>query len=416
MSVLALLLLLAGTAGLVFVEIKLLGGKWYSPFCLLSVPYAFASVCMFILSEVYGFEKMKLRFSLIVLFYLVLTLAFEFLLKKVFTKRISFIDDVHEQDTGRWLDIVSLLIPSVCLIWFVVLAAGLPTFGMIVQEEFQGRYAGDMYFLRLMCIILGAYQASRCRSFKDKRLLCCLLLILPNFLTFVKGIVIISIISDVVAFAIANKIKLSWKPVVIVGCFGMAVFYGIYLIEHCVWDIKAIIYPETHKLIFFKIISYLSSGLESFNINIDHTYRYATVENVVIAPYANCLAQLGLTERTETVTSVHTIIGSIEGFGDIRVNTHSYFGALYLYCGLFLGIAPHFINYFMAYFLYSRIKHERLIFTVAYAVFTSGFVLSWFDYYYLHTFWGYMLVMAALIAFAFPVWGAVRRFIDKRKA
>ncbi len=416
MSVLALLLLLAGTAGLVFVEIKLLKGKWYSPFCLLAVSYSIAAIFVFIASVAYGFEKIKLSFTLIVLFYLVITLAFEFLLKKLLHgRRIPVVDDDHKLDTGRWLDIASIGIPVFCIIWFIVLAVRVPTLGMIVQEEFQSHYASDMYWLRLMCIILGAYQASRCTSFKDKRLLICLLCIVPNFLTFVKGIVIISFISDVLAFAVVNKIKLSWKPIVIVGVCGMSAFYGVYLVEYCIWDISRIIDPETHRIIFFKIVTYLSSGIEAFNINIDHAYRYDEVVNVVYAPYQNFMAALGFADYVDPVTPVQTLIGSIEGIGDIKVNTHSYFGALYLFCGLFGGIIPHLLNYLMAYFLYSRTDVARHTWKVAYAIFASGFVLSWFDYFYLHTYWGYILAMIVLVALVISVYEYVRGRIKARR-
>ncbi len=416
MSVLALLLLLAGTAGLVFIEIKILKGKWYSPFCLLSVSYGIATIFVYIASVAYGFEAIKLRFSLIVLFYLAVTLAFEFLLKKLFEgRRIPVLDEPNKHDTGRWLDIASIAIPTICIIWFIILAVRVPTLGMIVQEEFQSQYASQMYWLRLMCIILGAYQASRCSSVKDKRILICLLLIVPNFLTFVKGVVIISFISDVLAFAVVNRLKLSWKPIVIVGVCGMSAFYCVYLVEYCIWDISRIIDPETHRIIFFKIVTYLSSGIEAFNMNIDQTFRYDEVVNVVLAPYQNFLAALRLTSYVDPVTPVHTVIGSIEGIGDVQVNTHSYFGALYLFCGLFFGMIMHFLNYLMAYFLYSRAELERHTWKVAYAIFSSGFVLSWFDYFYLHTYWGYILAMITVVALGASIYEYVKCCIKARR-
>jgi oligosaccharide repeat unit polymerase len=276
----------------------------------------------------------------------------------------------------------------------------LPNLGMVVQESFQNQYtSGINFYLRLMSLIGTIYFWGLASKSKKIYFLLGLVCFIPNFLTFVKGITFIMILGALLSNIIINKRKVKLNLVVQIILLGIFVFFATYIIETVIWNPEKLADKETYQFIYGKLNSYLISGIQSFNININsNTDIYKETENITIAPLVNILAKIGITERIDNVADIWIVLGEIPGYGVSSVNTNTYIGTIVLYNGLFTGlILNSAISGILYFFFYSSISNNNIVNVSRYALFSSGIILSWFEYYYMHSFWVYLILMYAAI-------------------
>lgn len=408
MSILYVIFIVALTVGINYYQVKVLKEKWYSPICLLTVPTCGAICVLFFITLIWNtFEKIRFEFICIIVVFFLLSLCFEIAFKWLFglmeKKNKSKLDFLEKREgKNNILDLFSIAVPLACIIYFVILAIKFPYLS-ITEPDFQNIYEGQTYLYRLMCLILGAYSASKISGKSKRKIWVCFLCILPNALTFVKGTIIIAALSCMLTSIICNQKKLNTKKMLLVGLIAIVVsfiaFIGVYMVEICDGNLSKIFDIKTYKIIFNKIISYLSSGLAAFNTNIGNAQTFLAKDNIIWSVYNNLLAKIKLMTRINAISDVWTVIGSTSSAGEIKVNVHSYYGTLYLYGGWAQAILAHFINYVIIYTLYRWSKYSNMG-KVCYSIHVCGFILSWFEYYYMHSFWVYLLVLYVLAMIA----------------
>ena len=401
MDLFYLLLIIALTIGLSYYQIRILKEKWYSPVCLLIIPTCLAICVLYVITKVYDFPQIRFEFVCIIAIFFIFSSCFEILFRWIASfierKNMRALNKLRKiENSNNILDALSIAVPIGCIVYFISLIFQLPSLSIIVQPEFQNIYASQTFIFRLMCFVLGAYSASKIARKSKSKIISCLLCLIPNALTFVKGTIIICVLSCLLTVAMCLQEKLTKKQMITMGIVAViasfVAFAGVYLVEICIYDLRRLFELKTYQTIFDKIVIYLSSGLESFNINIDNTATYLAKDNIIWAPYNNLLSILKLTTRVDTVSDVQTIIGNIPSVGNVKVNTHTYFGTLYLYGGWWQAILAHFVNYVIIYTLYRWSKYSNMG-KVCYSIHACGFILSWFEYYFMHTFWVYLLAL-----------------------
>ena len=197
------------------------------------------------------------------------------------------------------------------------------------------------------------------------------------------------------------------KQVLLVLLIGVAVFFGVYLVEICIWDIGRLFEADTYEYIFAKMNFYLISGVQSFNIRVSsmnqlNDFMQAADGNLVLAPLMNLLNWLGFDSRMDTASNVWTLIGFVTNYGIASGNVYSYIGQLVLYCGFAGSLIAEVVFASIVCFFYSLFHTTgKTIALLAYAFLASFFVLGWFDDYFCQTFWVYSLCILGAINIIF---------------
>lgn len=132
---------------------------------------------------------------------------------------------------------------------FIYLAGGFPKMYYVVQEQFQNQYsAGLNFYIRLFMMIATAYYLG-CAKISKKNILLGLLCLIPNILTFVKGIVFIPCLASILLRLKNGDIKISLKAGITIVFVGIMVFFGVYLVEMSVYDPDILLKIDTYSLL-----------------------------------------------------------------------------------------------------------------------------------------------------------------------
>lgn len=403
LATLIILILILTILGLTFLE-KRKYKTFLSPFILFSVPYLVLILYQVIVTNIYNWEPVSVGFLIyiflyLVTFYFVGTFSIHFF--EAFYKKYSIKTQIKYGNSLQYtrtkykvIEIISIVVAAYLIIFFIFQLRGLPNTGMVVQEEFQSTYSSGLnFYLRLICMIGTIYFWGLTNKSNQRFLLLGFLCFIPNFLTFVKGIAFILIIGGIIANLLINNRKIQIKTVLSVFIFGILIFFSVNLIEIGIWNPDKLLKQETYEFIYGKLNTNLISGIQSFNVNISGNHEvFQDVPNPVYAPIVNLFAKIGITERIETINNIWVNLGYIPNYGAAFVNTNTHIGTLVLYCGPIVGLFINSLISLFNYFLFYRaIRNGKTIKVVCYSLFVSGLVLSWFDYYYMQTFWIYLI-------------------------
>ncbi|HPP10866.1 MAG TPA: DUF6337 family protein [Defluviitoga tunisiensis] len=391
---------------------------YLTPFILFSVPYIIVIFYQVIVTNIYSWENISSIYLLYVLiylitFYLVGTFTTQFMKTSKrnyqsspnlqscnYNQKIILMKQKHQR--LKIIEITSIASSIYLIIFFIFNLSGLSDVGMVVQEQFQSKYSsGVNFYLRLFCMIGTIYFWGLANKSNRKFILLGFLCFIPNYLTFVKGIAFINVIGSVLANLILNKRIIKVSILLKVLLAGLIIYFSVYMIEIGIWNPNKLLEIETYEFIYGKLNSYLISGVQSFNINISNSENlFQGLPNPVYAPVINLIAKFGLAERIEPINNVWTTIGYIPNYGPSTVNTNTYIGTLSLYCGFFKGLLVNsIISTVIYYFFWKAIHTQRIIHIARYSLMVTGLVLAWFEYYYLHTFWYYLVLIFFLIDF-----------------
>lgn len=385
----------------------------FSPFNLFAIPYIFIIFIQFISVNYYQWTSVSMFFLTYVVIFILITFITSSLFYKVFHENIPKKFEGIEQVAFRkkiW-DIIFLTASIYLLISFFNQMNGVYTLGMIVQEEFQSIYGSGLnFYLRLLAMIGTVYYWGRTSKENKHFSMLGLICFLPNALTFVKGIAFLMVIASFIANLLINNKKINLFKVSLIPIIGTFIFYLVYMIEIGIWNPEKLKDAETYQFISGKLNYYLISGVQSFNVNIsENTLHKFSVENPVFAPILNVLSKIGLGDRLDSIGTVWTNIGILPSIGHIYVNTNTYVGTLVLYSGITVGLVIHLLLSIFMYILFLNVLNKkRIIWVLLYTLLISGFVLSWFEYFYMHTFWAYLIFILILISlfekinFGFP--------------
>lgn len=150
-----------------------------------------------------------------------------------------------------------------------------------------------------------------------------------------------------------------------------------------------------------KLIDYLIAGVQSFsqNISTHNVYSFKHLDNVTLAPFINFMAKFGFGESIDTVNTVWQTFG-FSSIRDISItsNVNTYVGTLYLYNGMIIGNLLNILWVFITSFMDEVFSKRNDILTALSALFCAAFSLGWFEYYFVHTFWVYLIAIAILVS------------------
>ena len=392
---------------------------YYTPYILIAFPYSIIFIVQYYSIQLYDLTEFDARYFPIILIHLsiiwVVDMFFwcrivkgRFFSIAVMNSTIDFESDNKVQlvikENRRAANIISFvgtLSALYLLLVFFMKAKSLAVIGQVVQEDFQNSYSGGFnFYLRLICMVASGYFFSFFDKRKKKYLLLGLLCLLPNILTFVKGIIFICIVAGVLGNAIVHNRKISIKMLILIGFAGVTVFFGVYLIEICIWQPEKLFQQETYEYIFAKLNFYLISGVQGLNERLSMQSDFVNSgENPVFAFAMNFISKTGIIKRVDTVSNIWTVLGDITNYGVARTNTYSFIGILVLYLGFLPSILFEFIlSFMMSLFFTIMIHTKRLEFFINYILFVSTFILAWFDYYLMQTFWIYLFVILLVLS------------------
>lgn len=409
-----------GTVGIIFliaflskIEKSRSQLRWtkLSPFTLLAFPLAAVLVIQEYSIVIYGLDELSVLYLLITAIHLCLVWLVCLLFEGAAAEKNPAVKDVATDDYDSMMPIMLVIGITAAMIQifsFLTGAESVSVMGSVVQEEFQTEYSGGInFYLRLVTMICAAYFIAGISYQRKANIVFALLCLLPVFLTFVKSVVLISLVSGVIGNIIVNERRVKPRQVLIVSLLGFGVFFGVYLVEICIWDINRLFDPGTYEYVFAKMNFYLISGLQSFNIRVSDTnllreFTQTSDGNLVLAPLMNILNWFGFDSRIDTASNVWTLIGLIPNYGIARSNVYSYIGQLVLYCG-FQGslIAEVIFTAIVCCFYTLYHTTGRTTALLVYAFLGSFFAFGWFDDYFCQTFWVYSLCIIAIIKFLF---------------
>lgn len=395
----------------IFFENKI-HGNYLTPFTLLSVPYCLVVFAQIIFTKIYKLNNISFSYISIVFIFIfnawMIGLIYASVIQKLkYRKKLNCLEEkiglkAIEKKERKILGILSFICATYLIIFFIYSSRNLSNVGQIVQESFQVIYNGGInFYFKLICMIGAIYFLSISNLKNLRYFILGLYCLLPVILTFVKGIIFIICLGGIVGNILVQKRKVKIRYICIAIFSGLIVFFSVYTVEIGIWDPTKLLHKETYEFIFAKLNIYLTAGVQSFNVNIQaNSDIFRELPNPVYTPIINTISKFGILERIDSINNVWVNLGYINNYGFVEVNTNTYIGTLFLYCGFIKGIMVNsFIFTLMYHFFYKAFNSERVLYIVRYSTFSTGLILGWFEYYYMHTFWIYFI----LIFFSFNI-------------
>lgn len=396
-----------------------LNKTYFSPFTLFAVPYSVIILYQIIITNVYNWKRVSPLFLICIILFLVgffLTGNLFMCLMKalqnscwssgkslIIREKCNITSDLNHRVRLKKVEAISIASAVYLIVFFILKAKNLPDIGMIVQSKFQNEYSSGLnFYLRLITMIGTAYFWGLANRNNKRFFLLGALCFIPNFLTFVKGTAFIMILGGLLTNLYINKKRrLKLKTLLKVVLSGVIIFFSVYMIEIGIWNFDRLLQKETYEFIFGKFNYYLVSGVQSFNINVNENMGvFKNIPNPVYAPIVNFISKFGFGQRIETINNIWVTLGNIPSYGVVRVNTNTYIGTLVLYCGLIRGMLVNIIISLLSYYFFWRTNQRNNVLNIVrYSLFVSGLILSWFEYYYMHTFWIYLIALVFLMGF-----------------
>jgi hypothetical protein len=384
-------------------------GNLMTPSCLLIITYIFVLGVQFIACCIYElpfstFDCFAIYFVFFSIAFLCDDLGYEFARRVSFNgKRLINGNSLISKSSSiqKLLKFLSAVAVILCIYYFISISMGLPLH-YIVTENVQNQYASKSFLLRLFLMITSTYYLGISKFSRTNVIWGCLLLI-PNILTFVKGIIMIPVLASIIIRIKNQEIKISPNVVIKICLTGVVVFYGVYLAEEAVYDINKIFDVNTYDVISAKFLHYFIGGVQSFCQNIIGGYdQFTHADNVTLTPFINLLAKFGITKSINSVNSIRQNIVYNNGlYSDTNIN--GYVGMLYLFDGFFVGnILNAFWVFFTSFMSTISLKKNDLV-TAMSSLFLCAFALGWFDFYFVQTFWLYLIIIAGVMKFLFYI-------------
>lgn len=386
---------------------------YYTPFILLACPYAAIFFVQWYSIRIYDLSSYNPFFFLYMLIHLFLVWLIDMLYFCKVRKKSYNVAPLQSESgelkkivrqnvkAAKIIEVLGLIASAYMIFSFVKSAKTLSMIGKIVQEDFQLEYSGGLgFYARLICMVASVYFFSFVDKKRKRYLLYGTICLIPNILTFVKGSVFICIVAGILGNTIVHNRRLNLKTIGMVGIAGVLVFFGVYLVEICIWEPEKFFQRETYEYIFAKLNFYLISGVQGFNERLVRGSDFLNGnQNPIFAPIVNLIAKTGLINRIDTISNEWTVIGDITNYGIAKTNTYSFVGVLVLYLGGLLSIIWELFIAIVEITLFSlMVRHKKIEYFILYVLFASVYILGWFNYYLMLTFWVYLIIMMALLA------------------
>lgn len=382
-------------------------GTYLNITAVLSVPYLLVCLFQVFMAICGNFVFPTLKYWLILSFFILLTLVFEVITTfAILNRKRKNINNLKKVKLGAnannmWLTIlVSIFL--ILVLYSVLVQISNVRIGLIFQDSFQSDFensVGGSFYSRVALMFFATYFLS-CQTKKYGYLLG-ILCFIPNIVVNTKGIILIPIVSIFFANIIYGRMTRIARNVVMLAIIGMVVFFGSYLLQYYVVKEDMTSDFSIFCSLLGKFINYSLAGVQSFSYNISNgrEYLYYDLQNCTLAPFNSILANLELTKSYSPVNPIFVSYGNIPNYGVLTSNVNTYIGTLYLFNGLVGGVIIHFFWVFITSCIrVNAFLMNNPFLVVLFCLFLSGFALGWFEFYFMHTFWLYMIILAVILA------------------
>lgn len=310
--------------------------------------------------------------------------------------------DEMKKKINKTMKVLSSVSSVILILYFVLLAKSYPKIAYIVSDAFQEHYtSGINFYLRLICYMATIYFIGDYKRADKKGSLWIILSITPIALTFVKGSILLPIVSGFVFKSIYSKEKIKISSVIMFVFLGVCIFLSLNFMEQTIWNSGSINIVALVGSILSKMSIYIISGLQSFNVNIHHgtDFFVALQQNPVFAPFINFMAKFGITQSISNVPDNWTTIVSNHFDVNSQVNVNSFFGTLILYTGYTTTlIVTVVISVISHYYYHLAVSKGDVIIKLIYAVIGGALAMGWFEYFFLHPFIYYLFIILGLLS------------------
>ena len=339
--------------------------------------------------------------------FIISTCATEVLLTRITKTQCiqqSFTDFYNTFYTSKSFFIISVVIITATTVSSIRMVKSIDlTF--LLQEDFQEDFAassGGNFYIRLITIILAVYFLGVNKS-KWGYVLGALCFV-PHIVVNTKGILFIPIIAILFTQFLLGRVKNLKKNFLTLGFAGTVIFLCSYLIEDLIYQENV----DIERLSFLgeKMIVYVLAGVQEFAINVrDGIHHNPNYVNITHAPINNFFAKFGLATSVSNVNNeFNRLIGVLPHYGQAYSNVNGFIGTLYLFNGLFGGLLFNIVLVIITFLLKLKaISTKRPFWIVLFTLFLSAFFLGWFEFYLMHTFWVYFILLTILIDFLYRI-------------
>lgn len=380
-----------------------LGSKLNITACL-AFPLAVICTLQVYLTYFTGFySKPSLKYWLLLCLYIIITAVIESISTRfVNIKKYSTIkSDIHIYEMGSVMNIViTIFIIYACYDSYQMVST--MDLSIILQDDFQddfGASAGGSFYARVFLMIMATYYLGYGKDWKS--ILLGLLCFFPSLIINTKGVIFIPIIAAFIVRYLNGYIKNVSRTLINIGLIGSVIFFSSYMWEFITYGENPLTDSYRWQYIGEKLLYYLTSGVQGFSSNLntlDSVTYFNKAENITIAPFANFLSKFGVMESVRPISERIQMIGKMPLYGQCDTNVATYIGTIYLYNNFFCGLILH--SFWVAVTTVIRVKaiKYRQPFSVClFALFATVYVLGWFDFYFMQTFWVYMIVMVLIL-------------------
>lgn len=385
---------------------KIKGCSFYTILSFLIFPVLIVTGVQVILCIIMNLRKPPFEYWIVYMVFFFVAFLFD-LMGENFANRVSLGSiklkkNVATIDTHRYyrkrLSFLAVIGVIYAIMHLVIIMSHYPSFYQLVQSEVQEQYSSGLnYYVRLFLMLCTVYYWG-CAKFTKNNIIMGLICFVPNMLTFVKSILLLSILGALVIRLYKGEIKLSLRTCIITLSLGVIVFFGINLIEVGIYDTEVLKNVETYKSIGAKMGGYFISGVQSFGQNLlDGVHSFRKVDNVTIAPFVSLLSKFGIGTSFRAITTIDQVFWYSSQLGKtFASNVNGYVGTLYLFSGVLFGNILNALWVFIASFMKTLFTDTMDMMTALAGLFCSAFLLGWFDYYFSQTFWIYLIMIAAI--------------------
>lgn len=381
-------------------------GTYLNITVVLAVPYMLVCLFQVIMAISGNFVFPCLKYWLILAYFILLTLIFEifsnYFILNAKGKKIKALatKNLRINATNQGLTIIV----SVFLVFILksVLTQVLNVkMGLLFQNSFQSDFEnslGGNFYTRVALMFFATYfLASPDRWYKY---LLGALCFVPSIVVNTKGVILIPVLGILFANYLYGRIKNIFKIISIIIIAGIFVFFGSYFLQYYVVKEDSINDLSFIGYLVGKFINYALAGVQSFNYCVSNgqEYIFHDLQNCTLAPFNSILANLGLVNSYSPVNPIFISSGNIPNYGPLTSNVNTYFGTLYLFNGIAGGAVIHLFWVFIASgFRINSLLTSNPFLIVLFSLFLSGFALGWFEFYFMHTFWFYMIILAIIL-------------------
>ena len=344
-----------------------------------------------------------LEYWLILIFFFSLTFITEYAVTRLFKigKR-KFRREVFSDITGKHVFYTLIILFLIYVVYDTYTQVSRVDITMLLQDEFEEEYGGSGGFYSRVFLMICATCFF---GFFNKwyGFVLGVICLLPSLVVNTKGIIFIPILASLFLKAYLSEITNIKKTVLIVGAIGVFVFFGSYMWEFFTYGSNPLGDKDRWQQITDKLISYLISGVQEFNVNIvspiDDVFRRSI--NITLTPFNNLLSKFGIGESISSINEISRPIG-LKTTVESSPNVNSHIGTLYLFNGLVGASLLHMFWVSLTILIRKIASITKSIFmVVCYCLLLTGFALGWFDFYFMQTFWIYIIIFCLILSLFF---------------